>query len=138
MSSEWKLQMRFRNCWNSQQLGLLTQSSPPPCLPPLIQRVKYRSTSRASVKSVLGSICLTRLSGPSELKIQITISTDKTVLDLKHAIAEKSDVEADRQRLIYSGQQCDDFVPGLDSFLVPFAQARCSKCVVTAVIYYND
>lgn len=43
------------------------------------------------------------LSGPSELKIQISISLDKTVLDLKRAIAEKSDVEADRQRLIYSG-----------------------------------
>lgn len=41
--------------------------------------------------------------GPSELKLQITITTDKTVMDLKHAIAEKSDVEADRQRLIYSG-----------------------------------
>ncbi|KAF8531543.1 hypothetical protein JB92DRAFT_3105087 [Gautieria morchelliformis] len=45
---------------------------------------------------------------PSELKIQITISTDKTVLDLKHAIAEKSDVEADRQRLIYSGKVLKD------------------------------
>jgi ubiquilin len=43
------------------------------------------------------------LLGPSELKLQITISTDKTVLDLKEAIAEKSDVPADRQRLIYSG-----------------------------------
>ena len=41
--------------------------------------------------------------GPSELKLQITISLDKTVLDLKHAIADKSDVPADRQRLIYSG-----------------------------------
>ena len=48
--------------------------------------------------------------GPSELKIQITISTDKTVLDLKHAIAEKSDVEADRQRLIYSGRTCS-YIP---------------------------
>ena len=43
-------------------------------------------------------------SGPSELKLQITITTDKTVLDLKQAIAEKSDVPADRQRLIYSGE----------------------------------
>jgi ubiquilin len=43
------------------------------------------------------------LPGPSELKIQITISPDKSVLDLKRAIAEQSDVEADRQRLIYSG-----------------------------------
>jgi ubiquilin len=41
--------------------------------------------------------------GPSELKLQITIKTDKTVLELKQAIAAKSDVEADRQRLIYSG-----------------------------------
>ena len=41
--------------------------------------------------------------GPSELKLQISISLDKTVLELKQAIAEKSDVEADRQRLIYSG-----------------------------------
>jgi ubiquilin len=41
--------------------------------------------------------------GPNELKLQITISRDNTVLELKQAIAEKSDVEADRQRLIYSG-----------------------------------
>ncbi|KAJ7650331.1 hypothetical protein FB45DRAFT_779359 [Roridomyces roridus] len=46
--------------------------------------------------------------GPSELKLQITISTDKTVLELKQAIAEKSDVEADRQRLIYSGRVLKD------------------------------
>ncbi|KAI0706094.1 hypothetical protein BC835DRAFT_1312233 [Cytidiella melzeri] len=46
--------------------------------------------------------------GPSELKLQITISTDKTVLDLKQAIAEKSDVSADRQRLIYSGRVLKD------------------------------
>lgn len=42
--------------------------------------------------------------GPSELKLQITINTEKTVLELKQAIAEKSDVSADRQRLIYSGR----------------------------------
>ncbi|GBE77193.1 Ubiquitin domain-containing protein [Sparassis crispa] len=46
--------------------------------------------------------------GPSELKLQITISTDKTVLELKQAIAEKSDVPADRQRLIYSGRVLKD------------------------------
>ncbi|KAI0348207.1 hypothetical protein BDW22DRAFT_1350375 [Trametopsis cervina] len=46
--------------------------------------------------------------GPSELKLQITITTDKTVLDLKQAIAEKSDVTADRQRLIYSGRVLKD------------------------------
>lgn len=42
--------------------------------------------------------------GPSELKLQIVITSDKSVLELKQAIAEKSDVEADRQRLIYSGK----------------------------------
>lgn len=46
--------------------------------------------------------------GPSELKLQIAISPDKTVLDLKHAIAGKSDVPADRQRLIYSGRVLKD------------------------------
>ncbi|PPQ67902.1 hypothetical protein CVT24_003165 [Panaeolus cyanescens] len=46
--------------------------------------------------------------GPSELKLQITITTDKTVLELKQAIAEKSDVAADRQRLIYSGRVLKD------------------------------
>ncbi|KAF7312305.1 hypothetical protein MIND_00243500 [Mycena indigotica] len=46
--------------------------------------------------------------GPSELKLQISITTDKTVLELKQAIAEKSDVEADRQRLIYSGRVLKD------------------------------
>ncbi|KAF4621792.1 hypothetical protein D9613_012200 [Agrocybe pediades] len=46
--------------------------------------------------------------GPSELKLQIAITTDKTVLELKQAIAAKSDVEADRQRLIYSGRVLKD------------------------------
>lgn len=41
--------------------------------------------------------------GPSELKLSITISPDKTVSDLKDAIAAQSDVEKARQRLIYSG-----------------------------------
>ncbi|KAK7686493.1 hypothetical protein QCA50_010091 [Cerrena zonata] len=48
------------------------------------------------------------IKGPSELKLQITITPDKTVLDLKEAIAEKSDVPADRQRLIYSGRVLKD------------------------------
>jgi ubiquilin len=48
------------------------------------------------------------LAGPSELKLSITISTAKTVLELKQAIANKSDVSADRQRLIYSGE-CNMF-----------------------------
>lgn len=41
--------------------------------------------------------------GPSEHKLSITISPKKTVTDLKDVIASKSDVEKDRQRLIYSG-----------------------------------
>nr|GAT60795.1 predicted protein [Mycena chlorophos] len=54
------------------------------------------------------STILINVKGPSELKLQISISTDKTVLELKQAIAEKSDVEADRQRLIYSGRVLKD------------------------------
>ncbi|KZS93488.1 hypothetical protein SISNIDRAFT_485732 [Sistotremastrum niveocremeum HHB9708] len=46
--------------------------------------------------------------GPSELKLQISITTDKTVLDLKESIARSSDVEANRQRLIYSGRVLKD------------------------------
>ncbi|KAG8684915.1 hypothetical protein FRC08_013416 [Ceratobasidium sp. 394] len=46
--------------------------------------------------------------GPSELKLSITIALSKTVLELKQAIAEKSDVTADRQRLIYSGRVLKD------------------------------
>ncbi|KAF6749467.1 hypothetical protein DFP72DRAFT_1048978 [Ephemerocybe angulata] len=46
--------------------------------------------------------------GPSELKLQISISPSKSVLELKEAIAAKSDVEASRQRLIYSGRVLKD------------------------------
>ena len=48
--------------------------------------------------------------GPSELKLQISILSDKTVLDLKKAIAQKSDVEAERQRLIYSGACLNEYL----------------------------
>lgn len=46
----------------------------------------------------------TTWSGPNETRLQITINPEKTVLDLKRAIAEQTDVEAERQRLIYSGK----------------------------------
>jgi ubiquilin len=51
------------------------------------------------------------LIGPNETKLQIAISNDKTVLDLKRMIAEKTDVEAERQRLIYSGKVLKDDDP---------------------------
>lgn len=72
--------------------------------------------------------------GPSELKLSITISTSKTVLDLKEAIAAKSDVEKDRQRLIYSGTfafcTCIRLPVGLGDLPLPVCaptdnQARC-------------
>lgn len=44
--------------------------------------------------------------GPSELKLSITISPSKSVLELKEEIAAKSEVEKERQRLIYSGTPC--------------------------------
>ncbi|GFZ46277.1 Deubiquitination-protection protein dph1 [Saitozyma sp. JCM 24511] len=49
--------------------------------------------------------------GPSELKLSITISTSKSVAELKEVIAGKSDVEKDRQRLIYSGKVLKDEDP---------------------------
>ncbi|KAI0728429.1 hypothetical protein C8Q72DRAFT_885417 [Fomitopsis betulina] len=61
-----------------------------------------------STDSSSPSDILINVKGPSELKLQITISTDKTVADLKQAIADKSDVPADRQRLIYSGRVLKD------------------------------
>ncbi|EPB91035.1 hypothetical protein HMPREF1544_02104 [Mucor circinelloides 1006PhL] len=44
----------------------------------------------------------------SDKKFVIAIDTDKTVLDLKNAIAEQTEVPADRQRLIYSGRVLKD------------------------------
>lgn len=60
---------------------------------------QYKRYTSSKTFNIYGSGNL----GPSEVKLQISITMDKTVLDLKHAIADKSDVEADRQRLIYSG-----------------------------------
>ncbi|KAH9988183.1 hypothetical protein BJV77DRAFT_1061446 [Russula vinacea] len=57
--------------------------------------------------SMSDSEVVINVKGPSELKLQLTINIDKTVANLKQAIAEKSDVEADRQRLIYSGRDDD-------------------------------
>ncbi|KAG9086407.1 hypothetical protein FRC07_013096, partial [Ceratobasidium sp. 392] len=62
-----------------------------------------QSTAPASAEEVTLNI-----KGPSELKLSITIALSKTVLELKQAIAEKSDVSADRQRLIYSGRVLKD------------------------------
>lgn len=44
----------------------------------------------------------------SDKKFVINIETEKTVLDLKQAIAEQTEVPADRQRLIYSGRVLKD------------------------------
>ncbi|KAJ3771180.1 hypothetical protein FB446DRAFT_116892 [Lentinula raphanica] len=46
--------------------------------------------------------------GPNELKLQISISTDKTVAELKQVLAEPAKIEAERQRLIYSGRVLKD------------------------------
>ena len=60
------------------------------------------SRYKAAIRGEEGAYDST-VKGPSELKLAITISTSKTVLDLKEEISSKSDVEKDRQRLIYSG-----------------------------------
>jgi hypothetical protein len=49
-------------------------------------------------------ILISTVKGPSELKLSISISPSKSVLALKEEIASKSDVEKDRQRLIFSGE----------------------------------
>lgn len=64
--------------------------------------------------------------GPSELKLQIAIAIDKTVLDLKKAIAEKSDVEADKQRLIYSGMVPRYHQLCLCSFDIHYGDVTCT------------
>ncbi|KLO18227.1 hypothetical protein SCHPADRAFT_866858 [Schizopora paradoxa] len=50
------------------------------------------------------------IKGPAELKLQVSIAEDKSVLDLKTLIASKEGVDApaDRQRLIYSGKVLKD------------------------------
>lgn len=65
-------------------------------------QINVKGESFVSFRALLPAY--TQGAGPSELKLQITINTEKTVLELKQAIAEKSDVSADRQRLIYSGR----------------------------------
>ncbi|OXG86585.1 ubiquilin [Cryptococcus neoformans var. grubii Br795] len=46
--------------------------------------------------------------GPQELKLTISVSSDKNIAELKQLIASKCDVEKDRQRLIYSGKVLKD------------------------------
>ena len=61
--------------------------------------------SSASYLNVFTFSCTNR-PGPDNIKLQIKISLDSTVLDLKNAISTESGVEAERQRLIYSGMWC--------------------------------
>jgi len=64
-------------------------------------------------------VLMLNVPGPSELKLQISITSDKTVLDLKKAIAQKSDVEAERQRLIYSGAFSAEYSLAFLTFPIP-------------------
>lgn len=72
------------------------------CLLVLFGRHHVRTCPNASTEAASYSPRST-VKGPSELKLSITIDPSKTVADLKEAIAAKSDVEKERQRLIYSG-----------------------------------
>lgn len=45
---------------------------------------------------------------PGDKKVQVTISPSQTVAELKQEVATKTDIEADRQRLIYSGRVLKD------------------------------
>ena len=70
---------------------------------------------------------MSNVPGPSELKLQISITSDKTVLDLKKAIAQKSDVEAERQRLIYSGASSAGYSSFSNISDVPYPIGRVLK-----------
>jgi ubiquilin len=61
--------------------------------------------------------------GPSELKLSITIDPSSTIADLKAAVAAKSDVEKERQRLIYSGAFCSLFLLVQLACMYPLAAA---------------
>lgn len=45
---------------------------------------------------------------PSDSKLMVSIDPSKTVAELKELIASKTDIEKDRQRLIYSGKILKD------------------------------
>lgn len=45
---------------------------------------------------------------PSDSKLMVTFDPSKTVAELKELIAGKTDIEKDRQRLIYSGKILKD------------------------------
>ena len=70
---------------------------------PASSSIQINIKGKVGFELLCSTVADTPFVGPSELKLQIDISTDKTVRELKQAIADKSDVEADRQRLIYSG-----------------------------------
>ena len=111
-----------------------SHSPPCPTMPPpqkskLMSKVRpFRSLPFRKLYNALG---------PSELKLQISITTDKTVLELKQAIAEKSDVGADRQRLIYSGScPCSRFASFFTNLLL--SKDGCSKCVLCLRIAFTN
>lgn len=58
--------------------------------------------------STMSSSITINIKPSSDKKFSVTLETSKTVLDLKNAIAEQTDVPAERQRLIYSGRVLKD------------------------------
>lgn len=58
--------------------------------------------------STMSSSITINVKPSSDKKFSVTLETSKTVLDLKNAIAEQTDVPAERQRLIYSGRVLKD------------------------------
>ena len=72
----------------------------------LLDTVNVRNMAAESSSSS-GDFELT-IRAPGDKKVQVTISPSKTVAELKQEVAGKTDVEADRQRLIYSGRVLKD------------------------------
>lgn len=71
------------------------------------QQQQSTSSTSASAAPTGDEIQIT-IRAPGDKKVTVSISPSKTVAELKATVAGATDVEADRQRLIYSGRVLKD------------------------------
>lgn len=74
----------------------------------LASSVAYAFFPHSSFSPTTMSTINVNVKSSSDKKFVIAIETTKTVLDLKNAIAEQTEVPAENQRLIYSGRVLKD------------------------------
>lgn len=66
------------------------------------------SAAPAATSSSASNEIEINIRAPGDKKSSVTIDPSKTVAELKALVATKTDIEADRQRLIYSGRVLKD------------------------------